>query len=354
MESTPQTDRSETRPPSLSIIVPVLADPAQAEECIRAMEQALLPQDEIILVVDGAGSDFIVPAATGHYTVLKQQNCCGPAAARNLGASRARGDVFVFIDADVIAAPENLSKIRAIFSQHAAPAAVFGSYDERPADPGFLSQYRNLLHHFVHQRSERRANTFWSGFGAIQRGAFVAVGGFNEAYSKPSVEDIELGMRLREHPFIIELHKDLQAKHLKRWTFVGMLKTDLFARAIPWTQLILRRGELEDDLNTTWKDRFSVAVSALMVLALVLSPLFALAGVLALALFLTLSALNGEFLLFLYRKNGVLFALGSLPIHALHFICCAAGLMIGGVLHLTRWSNFHPPIGLPHSPTRSS
>ncbi len=55
-----------------------------------------------------------------------------------------------------------------------ALTALFGSYDDAPAAPGLVSQYRNLLHHFVHQqgvfRDEiRPAHTFWTGCGMIRR-----------------------------------------------------------------------------------------------------------------------------------------------------------------------------------------
>ena len=42
----------------------------------------------------------------------------------------------------------------------------------RPGDPGFLSQYRNLFVHFVHQKGCETASTFWAGCGAVRRRAF--------------------------------------------------------------------------------------------------------------------------------------------------------------------------------------
>ena len=40
-------------------------------------------------------------------------------------------------------------------------AALFGSYDDEPAAEDFFSQYKNLLQHYIHQRSSARATTFW-------------------------------------------------------------------------------------------------------------------------------------------------------------------------------------------------
>ena len=81
-----------------------------------------------------------------------------------------------------------------------------------------VSQYRNLLHHFVHQEGNPEASTFWAGCGAVRRAAFDAVAGYDEArFRRPSIEDIELGYRLRRAGYRIRLDRDLQCTHLKRW-----------------------------------------------------------------------------------------------------------------------------------------
>ena len=60
-----------------------------------------------------------------------------------------------------------------------------------------MSAFRNLLHHHVHQQAAGPATTFWAGLGAVRREAFLASAGFDaERYPVPSIEDIELGMRL--------------------------------------------------------------------------------------------------------------------------------------------------------------
>ena len=118
-------------------------------------------------------------------------------------------------------------------------AAAIGSYDDAPGETNFLSQYKNLLHHYVHQTGNPEASTFWGACGAIRREVFLTMGGFNEEYSRPCIEDIELGYRLKRAGFTIRLEKELQIKHLKRWDIVSLVKTDFFSRALPWTALIL-------------------------------------------------------------------------------------------------------------------
>jgi hypothetical protein len=43
--------------------------------------------------------------------------------------------------------------------------ALVGSYDAEPAASGLVSQYKNLLHHYMHQHGRREAATFWSAAG---------------------------------------------------------------------------------------------------------------------------------------------------------------------------------------------
>ena len=58
---------------------------------------------------------------------------------------RAIGDVLVFVDADVVVSREAGRGRRDVFHERRQTAAVFGAYDEAPAIPGFMSQYKNLV-----------------------------------------------------------------------------------------------------------------------------------------------------------------------------------------------------------------
>lgn len=96
-------------------------------------------------------------------------------------------------------------------------AALIGSYDNQPAWSNVVSQYKNLMHHYIHQTSNLRATTFLGGLGAIRKEIFERIRGFDEnRYRRPSIEDIELGYRLRRAGYQIRLEKQFQGKHLKK------------------------------------------------------------------------------------------------------------------------------------------
>jgi glycosyltransferase involved in cell wall biosynthesis len=250
-------------PVLISVIIPVRNGERELERCLAALAQSDFADYECIVVDDGS-TDGSAAVAERHGCRLIRCPSRGPAAARNLGAREACGRILFFIDADVCVHPDSLSRVAENFAGDRALDAVIGSYDDSPESPDFLSQYKNLMHCFVHQAGNEAASTFWSGCGAIRREIFEKYSGFNEDYQRPAIEDIELGYRLTAAGRKILLDKNLRVKHLKAWSFWRLLKTDIFDRGIPWTELILRDANMPNDLNVQISQRISVALVYIM------------------------------------------------------------------------------------------
>lgn len=265
----------------ISVIVPVHNGSQVLKDCLTAVFASRCLEFECIVVDDGSTDDSLTVAGQFPVRVLSLgDRPHGPAYARNRGAAVARADILVFIDADVAIQPDTLSKVVRTLGDNPEVDAVFGSYDDRPAAGDFVSQYKNLLHHFVHQNAREEGGTFWSGCGAVRRAVFLALGGFDERrYPRPSIEDIDLGYRLRAAGNRILLNKDIQAKHLKRWSLRRMVESDLFDRAIPWTLLIFRDRSLPNDLNLQVTQRISAVLIYLALASLCLTALFERASV---------------------------------------------------------------------------
>ena len=245
---------------TISVIVPVYNSAGYLRSCLEHLRGSTLTDYECIVVDDGSTDDSGKIASEFGFRVLTTDRRRGPAFARNLGARVATGDILFFIDADVCVYPHTLARVRANFDQDPDLEAVIGSYDDEPESQDFLSLYRNLMHCYVHHRSRREACTFWSGCGAIRKKAFQQYSGFDESYDRPAIEDIELGYRLARDKKKMLLDTSIMVKHLKRWSFLGLVKTDILDRGIPWTELILRDRKLPNDLNLQLSQRVSVAL----------------------------------------------------------------------------------------------
>jgi glycosyltransferase involved in cell wall biosynthesis len=251
----------------ISVIIPVKNSAGDLQRCLQALRLSRYSDYECLVVDDGSSDASAKVAERFGCRVIRSEKSRGPAAARNRGAREARGEILFFVDADVCVAPDSLERVAENFADDPALDALMGSYDDSPGSPDFLSQYKNLMHHFVHQAGRETASTFWSGCGAIRRQVFLEYSGFNENYRRPAIEDIELGYRLSAAGRKILLDKNLRVKHLKAWTFWRLLKTDIFDRGIPWTELILRDAQMPNDLNLQISQRISVALVYLMLLA---------------------------------------------------------------------------------------
>ena len=250
---------------TISVVIPVFNSERYLRQCLDRLRGSTLTDYECIVVDDGSTDASAEVAEQRGATVLRMDRRRGPAYARNLGAQAATGEILFFIDADVCVAANTLTRVRANFDQDPELVAVMGSYDDAPASQDFLSLYKNLMHCYVHHNSRREACTFWSGCGAIRRSVFLKHSGFDESYDHPAIEDIELGYRLSRAGEKVILDPNLSVKHLKRWSFLGLVKTDILDRGIPWTELILRDRSFPNDLNLQLSQRVSTALVFLLI-----------------------------------------------------------------------------------------
>ena len=291
--------------------------------------------DEIIVVADGADPDDLRRADVPGIRTLSHEQTRGPAFARNRGAEAATSDVLFFVDADCELAPDTIGRVQTHMS---TCDVMIGSYDAAPAAPETVSQFRNLLHHYTHQHAQSNASTFWGACGAVRRTLFLDVGGFEETYERPCVEDIELGYRLHASGARMRLDPDLHVTHLKRWTLKSMILTDIFARARPWTRLLLARrssaGVFPDDLNTRTSEKLSVAATGMGAVGLALSPMSWTGLLVAAAAAVGVAVLNASFYRFLAQQRSAAFAARAFPLHLLYFGSAGSGFALGVFDHL--------------------
>ncbi|MCI0435408.1 MAG: glycosyltransferase [Gemmatimonadetes bacterium] len=327
--------------PRISVIVPAYQGARVLPLSLPALLRNDLPRDQWeLVVVDDASTDETAQIAARYAdTVVRLPvKPSGPAYARNRGAEAARGEILVFVDADVCVHPDTLGRMLALLDEDDDLSAVFGSYDSTPSHPGVVSEFRNLLHHFVHHRDAGEAETFWAGCGAIRADVFRRIGMFDEwHYSRPQIEDIELGRRLRLNGHRILLRPEIQGTHLKRWTLKDIMSTDFRHRGVPWTRLLLQEGPNApgDSLNIRASEKFCTALAGLSWLGIgwslvagILWPLLVVP-----VFVVAVAIINRDFYGFIARARGLRFALLMLPLHLLYYATNVLSALFGWVLH---------------------
>lgn len=305
-----------------------------AFNCRAFLERTLPPLLEMrrhgdvqeVLVVDDGSTDGTAAAAAamGARVIASGGHRRGPGAARNEAARVALGDVLWFVDSDVVAAPGGPRQIRCALAEPGV-VAVFGSYDDRPPAPNLLSQYKNLVHHHQHQVGRREASTFWAGCGAVRRDAFLAAGGFDVArFPKPSIEDIELGYRLRAAGGRILLWPGLQGTHLKVWRLRNLVETEVFQRALPWSRLLLAGEGPGGDLNVGVAEQVRALIACGLVAALGAAVVGLASWWLPAALAAVAFAANLDLFALLARRGGVGLGLFGILFHQLYYLYSTA------------------------------
>jgi glycosyltransferase involved in cell wall biosynthesis len=318
--------------PTISVIIPVYNAAATLRQCLNAVFASDYSHFEVIVVDDASDDD-----SPG---ILKQFPCKmvrlpenrGAAHARNRGAEVAAGEILLFTDADMTIEGDTIRLVAESFRDQPEVSAIFGSYRKTTGPTNFFSIYKNLVHHYTHQKSREDAATFWTGLGGMRTEVFRANGGFDEAYR--SLEDMELGYRLFQSGHRTGLLKHIQATHCKRYSFVGVIKSDVLNRAIPWTKIMLSKRIARSDLNTKIHNVASVPVAFLLLLGIPVLWLWPMSRYCFVALGGLFLILNHDFYRFVLREKGVVFLVKAIGMNWLGYLYSGIGLVIGVASYL--------------------
>jgi glycosyltransferase involved in cell wall biosynthesis len=319
--------------PTLSVVVSVRNAKATLRESLAAVRNSILARDayELIVVDDASTDGSAAIAARFADTVVKLSGRpAGPAYARNRGVELARGNVIVFVGADVVVRPDTLSQMFAMLVTHPDVDAVSACHDENSGAPNFVSQYWNLLSSFGEKRHPGKCAQLTSGCCAVRRNAFLSAGMYDEwRFATGCVESVELGDRLASAGHGVLLSANLKVVHLKRWDVASVAKevwhrSKSLARSLGYVRMsVAAPSEVVFTLTRTLTPAVALVGTLMLAAAFVPSP-HALAKIgLALAVIVLTN-------LPLYRyytlERGFGFAIISAPLHT--FVQAVAGVAL--------------------------
>jgi len=317
--------------PQISVVIPVYNGERTLSECLTWVFRSDFDLFEVILVDDGSTDRSRTIASTFPCRIVSTSGRVGPAKARNIGAREARGDVLFFIDSDVMLGPDGLEQLAEAFETGDIDA-VCGVQTAEMRHRNLASQYKNLWMRWTYLRHTGQVPLFYTTAAAIRREVFERVGGFDEGYETPNVEDTAFGQRLARDGFRVRVLAPLEVEHVKRYSLWGMLRTD-FMRAVSLTRLKLRHPTDLGDNNTSVPTSYilSVGVLGAAMLLVGLGWWFAIPVVAGLGAALALASvvLNAEFLRAIRNADGIGRAVASVPILAAELFVVGAGTAVG-------------------------
>jgi len=325
----------EPRAEKLAVIIPARNSAATLPRCLSALLAQISDDDEVIVVDDFSTDNTGEVAARFNVKVTRLSRHLGISAARNRGVELTNAPLLFFYDSDVVLGPGALARARATMMRPEV-GALIGSYDDDPDAPTTVSRFKNLAHHHFHQRSGSEVTSFWGGCGLVRRDLFVAAGGFDN--EQRTIEDVELGYRLTARGVRIVLDRDLQVKHLKKWTLRSLVKTDVVLRAIPWALFWLEGRGLPRGLNFAADQRAAALVAAALALVIPVA-IFRPAAWLWLVVAMLLATalwLNRDLYRLFLRRGGRWFAVKGFLLQQFYYLYSLFSLAAGVAIYFAR------------------
>jgi GT2 family glycosyltransferase len=193
---------------TLSVLTIVKDRPGHLAQLVEGLRRSEAPPLELIIVDMASIAPVIVEKTLFPVRILYLDRPGLPlAAARNMAAQAAIGDILLFLDVDCIPMRGLTASITALVRDRdalvCAEVLYLGSDDaRRDWEEGDLMARADghPVRHFPAQgfRQEGNAGLFWSLVFAIRRERFFALGGFDEAFTGYGAEDTDFGFRARE------------------------------------------------------------------------------------------------------------------------------------------------------------
>jgi len=201
--------------PFVSVVIPAYNEAENVARCLQAIAGQDYPWDRYeVIVADNGSSDETVKIAKSHGARVVHAVRPGPAAARNVGAHGARGDILAFIDCDCVASRQWLNQLSDGFDDEGVGAvageirigAARTEFERLLGSINYLSQAKHLENPIMPFAAT--ANV------AYRRHVFETLGGFDESLRVG--EDADLSWRLqRDLDLRIGFQPQAEVEHVR-------------------------------------------------------------------------------------------------------------------------------------------
>lgn len=309
----------------VSVVIPAYNSSRTLRELLESIEESREQDFEVIVVDDGSTDDGAEAAASLGARVVRLERNSGPAVARNAGVKAAQGEIILFLDSDVRLKPGLIAHVAGRMEAEPELLALNGYYSPRPVNPGFMQSFKARYIHYQFQGKEDTP-VLETCCAAVRKNVLLELGGFDESYRGPDIEDYELGYRISERG-PMKIDHAMVVDH----NFPGFLANtrNFFRRGAMWTGLLLMRRRFDTAGTTASEGLLQIlgAIAAVMLTASPLAPRLLLPAFLA--AFCAYLYWGRGFFMYLYREEGAGFALAGVLVHWANAVIICAGVVSG-------------------------
>jgi GT2 family glycosyltransferase len=309
-----------------SVIIPAYNSADTIEDTLRALKEQTEKDFEVIVVDDGS-IDGTRDVVEKYDVKLFRQDHMGPAAARNLGARKATGEVVVFTDSDCVPQQDWLKEMLNPMEEPGI-VGVQGRYKTRQRE--LIARFAQLEIEERYQRMKKQEYIDFIGSysAAYRRRVFLEVGGFDESFPMASGEDPELSFRLAKQGYKMVFNDRAIVYHRHPASLRDYL-IKKFYRAY-WRVALYKRhtGKAVRDSYTPPSIKIQIALVYLFIVSVMTSPFTGLLPAQGILLALLASTLPSSIR---YFKKDRSVGLASPAIILLRTAVFGFGLLYGAV-----------------------
>jgi len=294
-----------TRPIKISVVISAYNNSNLLKLLLTNLYQTKFLDFEVIIVDDASTEDLSNLASLFPIIYLRNKTNLGVAKTRMIAARKARGEILLSLDSDVIPYGDLLTEVNKFFTSHPQALALSGFAGTAKENTSFFARFK-LWRDWSYWNLEADKDSFYwfkTSIGAIKRKTFFELGGYPNYFFKPGVntfEDLDFSYRLAKKGKIF-FDPDLAVGH----RYGGLIKliSTYFKRTILFVEILVKKRHFPG-VATTSSEAITIILSGLCLLAIVNLPLMAV-------LIILFILRQRKFLYLCWQKEGLIFAIGA-------------------------------------------
>ena len=223
-------DRAEEKHPRFSVVIPTYNTTGVLEECIEALSSQKTDKSffEVIVVNDGGSTETypdINHADNGLDITYLSQDHKGPAAARNLGIEKAKGEIILLLDDDSLPTDNWLDATIRAWDTSPDFDGIGGYVISEPTDSIYCRVNADFFNWYLEQYSSEGRSSFLVTCNAgYRKDALDRIGRFDDRFKRASGEDRDLNIKILKCGGKMRLDRNILVYHDRDLTFRSFVR----------------------------------------------------------------------------------------------------------------------------------